>query len=735
MSELKPSPKMEEEATGTDFLVHTKHTCDVCFQAPILGKRFTSSERTNFDLCATCFEASYSGPEIVFAEEALERDKKQTHQFVLKLKIDDGGDEQVRRIKVADIWGKSTSHLSFGKMMSIAFSHAASSSDEVDGAGLDAFVAKAKATYIDEDGDRINMTSDAELEDAFRQVFKKSSPSPFRITVTLPKDEATRKVCMIEENARGMPKRIQVRKPSCKKPFSVSMDELPVKIKSKTTLNVTPQKFEKDFFIHARHTCDGCSKTPIIGPRYHAAKIPDFDLCGACFEKYEGAGEDDFKPEIQDRDRRMQKKWLKKQLSNSSQIAANIAGVWNKANGDLGEFLKQVQASGGIIESATVYAQPSAEDQSAPEVKNTENNADASANGISTPEVKNLEGSTVDEAGSLKAVPEPAKDDAPANPPGPGWVSQGGHWVSPALGIEFRSYGPAAEFEELRIRCAGNEVLAWKEYQTMKKGGRVPKMVDETGSLKAVSEPAKDDAPANMTSPAVESEKSDGQSAPGSPTVSRDESFLSDADGNGSIAEAIGRTLDVCVAAIEEAMDDIEKVEASSSSDCKASADKDFAVDAFSVASSMVSGMTDALKKMEEPKKTKDFGDASKSDVPSVVSGTTGATIVKSEDGTGEEKGAQFPETQVASFGEDEWSIVEDEKAKAEPDAAESVSSIDCRLLAKWDSELYQLHELGFLDDGKNVDVLEALEASHVAVDSTEKVTINAALGRLLGDR
>ena len=50
------------------------------------------------------------------------------------------------------------------------------------------------------------------------------------------------------------------------------------------------------FFIHARHTCDGCSKTPIIGTRYRATKIPDFDLCEACFKSYEG-DDLDFKPE------------------------------------------------------------------------------------------------------------------------------------------------------------------------------------------------------------------------------------------------------------------------------------------------------------------------------------------------------------------------------------------------------------------------------------------------------
>ena len=50
------------------------------------------------------------------------------------------------------------------------------------------------------------------------------------------------------------------------------------------------------FFIHARHTCDGCSKTPIIGTRYTAIKIPDFDLCEACFSRHK-KDDLDFKPE------------------------------------------------------------------------------------------------------------------------------------------------------------------------------------------------------------------------------------------------------------------------------------------------------------------------------------------------------------------------------------------------------------------------------------------------------
>jgi hypothetical protein len=41
-------------------------------------------------------------------------------------------------------------------------------------------------------------------------------------------------------------------------------------------------------FIHGRHTCDGCLCTPIIGTRYHATNLPDYDLCATCRGNYKG---------------------------------------------------------------------------------------------------------------------------------------------------------------------------------------------------------------------------------------------------------------------------------------------------------------------------------------------------------------------------------------------------------------------------------------------------------------
>ena len=41
-------------------------------------------------------------------------------------------------------------------------------------------------------------------------------------------------------------------------------------------------------FIHGRHTCDQCLTTPIIGKRFHALNLPDYDLCEVCFGNYKG---------------------------------------------------------------------------------------------------------------------------------------------------------------------------------------------------------------------------------------------------------------------------------------------------------------------------------------------------------------------------------------------------------------------------------------------------------------
>ncbi|KAL3816193.1 hypothetical protein ACHAXA_007311 [Cyclostephanos tholiformis] len=567
------TPPPHEGGSNGEFIVHTKHTCDKCFQRPIIGQRFKSDVNPNFDLCAHCFQA-YSGPDIGLTEAVLMRDKKLSRDFVLKLKIINGGEVQIRRVKVSAVWGGNISHLSFKKMMSLAASFTLPK-NEVDDAGLAAFTAKAKATYIDEDGDEITLTSNDELDDAFRQVLERARP--FLITVTIPQDQVAGKVF---DGKKGMPSRIKVRKiePS-KKLLALSNDKSP-SAGCKST----------NSFIHARHTCDGCQKTPIIGARYHATKIPDFDLCATCFEKYEG-DDLDFKIETQERDRCMQQRWLNKGLCHASSPNV-IAGIWDSTNGDLADFLKKVQESGASIESATVFhARPTC--NAVPEIKSPEK--------------------------------LPTKADA--------------------------------------------------------------------DSLKEVEKPLTNETVASLPSISRSSE---------SPTSRGEESFSPDADDIGSIAKAIGHTLGDCVAAIEAAM--IEEFENSE--------------DDFNAAAPInLPSVNDSAHLL-----TKDFGCAKDDEIL--------------EQGKHKKKFNPCVEGVNDEDEDEEWSVVNDDDDKAKPDSKRNQpasSALSPVVIAKWDTELRQLHEMGFFDDCSNIDSLEHLEAAHIGVDSTEKVSVNAAVEHILG--
>jgi hypothetical protein len=407
------------------------------------------------------------------------------------------------------------------------------------------------------------------------------------------------------------------------------------------------QKFDSTFFIHARHTCDGCSKTPIIGTRYHAQKIPDFDLCASCFSKYEG--EDlDFKPEalgtlysqlddyffvnisnlticsIQslDRDRNMQQRWLRRQLSNSRMCE--------------------------------IHASPPCEGFR----PNKKVKAEGQAKGYGTNHVE----AAIDFLKTLSpAVVQSLKD------------------------VEIHVSPPCQGFSDAKPK---SEDGASKD--------------DNLNDAKPKSEDTPIAAASNPDSEEVSNEpepKSESSS-------SNDDSFFSDADGN-SIAEVIGRTLDFCVQAMEDVMID----DAVPSNDVAAAASA-AAADAFSVASSIA----EALKSSDNFKSTN-------------ASSQTDAAV--------KEEKVEKPKTEEA---EDDWSVVSDEKSKTKEVATEeetdksvtSVEPISPVVLAKWDAELKQLHELGFLDDRINTNALESLEASHIAIDSDETVTVNSVVEYLL---
>ena len=79
-AEANAAVPAREGGSNGEFIVHTKHTCDKCFQQPIIGKRYTSGTHANFDLCSRCFDA-YTGPEIGLAEVML--GKPDSHMMMI----------------------------------------------------------------------------------------------------------------------------------------------------------------------------------------------------------------------------------------------------------------------------------------------------------------------------------------------------------------------------------------------------------------------------------------------------------------------------------------------------------------------------------------------------------------------------------------------------------------------------------------------------------------------------
>lgn len=90
---------------------------------------------------------------------------------------------------------------------------------------------------------------------------------------------------------------------------SLKSNETPEAEKEEETEETLVQEEEEErAFIHGRHTCDACLTTPIVGKRFHAVNMQDYDLCQGCYLNYSGT-EITFEEAELDRDRPMQERW------------------------------------------------------------------------------------------------------------------------------------------------------------------------------------------------------------------------------------------------------------------------------------------------------------------------------------------------------------------------------------------------------------------------------------------
>lgn len=416
-----------------------------------------------------------------------------------------------------------------------------------------------------------------------------------------------------------------------------------VKTRDEVNEGLDHQRVKDLPFIHGRHTCDGCLCTPIIGTRYHATNLPDYDLCAACRGNYKGT-EIHFEEQQLDRDLPFQDRWYRKR--------ARLSG---HGHGSPCRALRDRRGRGGWHRAEH----------------------DAGMDDALKEAIRR----------SLQDIPTEQQKSEPSD------AADGSSVVNNGI----------TEFVQSAVRPDDSTAVTES---------------DDFASVHDV----------NVSEPVV------------------DTSFSSDAIGHGDAAESLGNTLDHLAHAIDAVVSEIDRQHPIHSIDVENM--EEFATSRLSSANTFVEDTTD-------------------------LEAASGEKIVDGEDGVIDE---------ASEASEDEWQVVKDDYSDQVPTdemmarAAQLIGSalfqsdlmgsadgkvsgstqndsvggsdsfslpstvpsllsdnqISRAVLDRWALQLHQLHELGFDDDLKNVEILERINASLIGVDSDDEVSVTQVINALL---
>lgn len=436
-------------------------------------------------------------------------------------------------------------------------------------------------------------------------------------------------------------------------------------------------------FIHGRHTCDGCLCTPIIGKRFHATNLPDYDLCARCRDNYKGT-EIVFEAAELERDGILQERWHRKRERWSNQ---------GGPGGPRGQGMprRQLGRRGGA--PCTGFRRgPRVINRGRCHWNQSNNNMDdalkeAIRRSMSDVNVDPTEQTTeTDESTQTSPAPE-----EPAAP-------------SPT---------PSAPAEELIVA-------------DIAQSAPIAKSVQSAPEESLVLPPAPTRAPEPLTpaSPPKASEPED--------------SFSSDAKGNGDIAEEIGLTLDQCARAITDMMSELDRHSFEMNEmQARAAGNSD---DEISTVASQ--SKTNDANENENENEGQSIIDGEENDASASVGSEDEWQVVVDNDQTAGDAalaraaqmiGSALFESEVNGTADASTLTNSDDFSVPSSVPTDHASEISSAVTDRWSVQLSQLHELGFVDDVKSVEILERLHAANVGVDSDEEVTVAQVVSELFG--
>jgi len=502
---------------------------------------------------------------------------------------------------------------------------------------------------------------------------------------------------------------------------------------------------EERLFIHNRHTCDSCLCTPIIGPRYHSTNMPDYDLCAKCRNNYKG-DQIQFETVELERDCPFQKRWNRKLLRRSGR-----GGSWrhNNCRGRQNSLKHRMESNDPDIKEAIRRS-----------LRDISPKRDSSI--PTTPpknEVERSNSRNIDSAEETAQVLNKTKEKVEKE------------LIKDLFcGKDNKDYGvsnpptPAVKEEEIivseQIRDKDMPLDSCKE--SLRQSLLPEALIAENLSH---NEDNKDYENSDPTTPTLKEEEI---------ILSeqlRDEymlsSFCKESSGQSLLPEARAA----------------EKMETITNDENLDNEDSEFNNDMASSSHNTNSGQT-ILSEVADSTKEKDNGHVE--DVTdlneTVVSTNKNDNMSKMDEAVNAEDKEKVGSDCASNTSEDEWQVVTDSKKSGNdehtsndamiaqaaqmlgsalfesdllhsenfssmtnsdslsiPSSVPTVSllvesELPSNVLDQWGNHLFQLHELGFHDDKKSIEILDRLTAANIGVDSDDEVSVEQVINELLNN-
>jgi hypothetical protein len=452
-------------------------------------------------------------------------------------------------------------------------------------------------------------------------------------------------------------------------------------------------------FIHGRHTCDGCLTTPIVGKRYHAVNLPDYDLCENCVKNYSGENVN-FEPVELDRDSIFQDRWHRRRARWASHGRNHARGCREPSGHNHGgprrQYWQQQQEvnKGGVFSPAPGHVVP------------TSDQVDAALKEAIRRSLIDFKQSNDSNEKSVTEVSDSVKNEK-----------------------EISKTEVIQKDEETHVAKKPVDLSELKNEQPVVTGSDTSEgMNNEEDIVVTGLVTMSESEEPEIVLPRIESAEPEiiVESVHDEPTTvaSKRTSFGTDAEEFGDIAVVLGEALDKVALSIDELNTELDR---SSESDRvtitegKDDNDNDDASDDLSEGSWNVVA-------------DEQLGD---NEALARAAHVIGSALFNSDMAHSHEEVSMMSHSQVTTPSESSsgasFSSVESVPtilpsiATAKQPSVASAMQHEC-----WAPQLEHLHELGFLNDNLLIETIERLNAANIGVDCTDDVTVQQIIEELM---